>query len=105
MSVEGGSEPVWGSGGRELFYRQGTTMMAATIDAAGQVQSGPGALFDGDFVRGPVGHGELRRHARWPIRHGSALVSERRADAARPHQLARYAEGGITALMPGGVPP
>ena len=54
VSVEGGSEPVWGSGGRELFYRQGTTMMAATIDAAGQVQSGPGALFDGDFVRGTL---------------------------------------------------
>jgi eukaryotic-like serine/threonine-protein kinase len=52
VSVEGGSEPVWGSGGRELFYRQGTTMMAATIDAAGQVQSGPGALFEGDFIRG-----------------------------------------------------
>jgi serine/threonine-protein kinase len=55
VSVEGGSEPVWGSGGgRELFYRQGTTMMAATIDAAGQVQSEPRALFDGDFVRGTL---------------------------------------------------
>jgi eukaryotic-like serine/threonine-protein kinase len=54
VSVEGGSEPVWGSVGRELFYRQGTTMMAVTIDAAGQVQSGPGALFDGDFVRGTL---------------------------------------------------
>ena len=54
VSVEGGSEPVWGSGGRELFYRQGTTMMAVTIDAAGQVQSGPGALFDADFVRGTL---------------------------------------------------
>ena len=29
-------------------------MMAATIDAAGQVQSGPRALFDGDFVRGTL---------------------------------------------------
>jgi eukaryotic-like serine/threonine-protein kinase len=54
VSVDGGGEPVWGSGGRELFYRQGTTMMAATIDAAGQVRSGPGALFDGDFVRGTL---------------------------------------------------
>ena len=54
VSVEGGSEPVWGPGGRELFYRQGATMMAVTIDAAGQVQSGPGALFDGDFVRGTL---------------------------------------------------
>jgi Tol biopolymer transport system component len=54
VSVEGGGEPVWGSGGRELFYRQGTTMMAVTIDAAGQAKSGPGALFDGEFVRGTL---------------------------------------------------
>jgi eukaryotic-like serine/threonine-protein kinase len=54
VSVEGGSEPAWGSGGRELFYRQGTTMMAVTIDATGQVQSGPRVLFDADFVRGTL---------------------------------------------------
>jgi serine/threonine-protein kinase len=54
VSVEGGSEPAWGPGGRELFYRQGTTMMAMTIDATGQVQSGPAVLFDGDFVRGTL---------------------------------------------------
>jgi len=29
-------------------------MMAATIDAAGQVQSVPRALFDADFVRGTL---------------------------------------------------
>ena len=29
-------------------------MMAVTIDAAGQVQSGPRVLFDGDFVRGTL---------------------------------------------------
>ena len=34
VSVAGGSEPAWASGGRELFYRQGTTMMAVAIDAA-----------------------------------------------------------------------
>jgi hypothetical protein len=54
VSVEGGSEPAWGSGGRELFYRQGTKMMAVTIDAAGQMQSGPRVLFDADFVRGTL---------------------------------------------------
>jgi eukaryotic-like serine/threonine-protein kinase len=54
VSVEGGSEPAWSSGGRELFYRQGTTMMAATIDASGQPQSAPRRLFDVDFVRGTL---------------------------------------------------
>jgi serine/threonine-protein kinase len=54
VSVEGGSEPAWASAGRELFYRQGTTMMAVTMDSSGQVQSGPRALFDADFVRGTL---------------------------------------------------
>ena len=54
VSVEGGSEPTWGSGGRELFYRQGTKMMVVTLDAAGPIQSGPRVLFDADFVRGTL---------------------------------------------------
>jgi eukaryotic-like serine/threonine-protein kinase len=54
VSVEGGGEPAWASGGRELFYRQGMTMMAVTMDAAGQIQSGPRVLFDADFVRGTL---------------------------------------------------
>lgn len=53
ISVEGGSEPVWAPDGRELFYREGTRMMAVTIDAGGQV--GPArVLFDGDFARGTI---------------------------------------------------
>jgi serine/threonine-protein kinase len=54
VSVDGGSEAVWASSGRELFYRQGTTMMAVTIDAAGQLQSAPRRLFDADLVRGTL---------------------------------------------------
>ena len=54
VSVDGGSEPAWASGGRELFYRQGTTMMVVTTDAGGQVQSGARRLFDADFVRGTL---------------------------------------------------
>jgi len=45
---------VWASSGRELFYRQGTTMMAVAIDAAGQLQSAARRLFDADFVRGTL---------------------------------------------------
>jgi Tol biopolymer transport system component len=54
LSVDGGSEPVWGAGGRELFYRQGTSMMAVTFDAGGRIQSEPIRLFDADFVRGTL---------------------------------------------------
>ena len=52
MSTDGGTEPAWASSGRELFYRQGTTMMAVTLDVAGQLQSGARRLFDAEFVRG-----------------------------------------------------
>ena len=54
VSVEASSEPVWAPGGRELYYRQGTAMMSATIDASGRVQSSPRTLFEGDFVRGTL---------------------------------------------------
>jgi serine/threonine-protein kinase len=54
VSADGGSEPTWAPNGRELFYRQGTAMMAAAMDASGQVQSAPRALFDADFVRGTL---------------------------------------------------
>jgi Tol biopolymer transport system component len=54
VSVEAGSEPVWAPDGRELYYRQGTAMMSATIDASGRVQSSPRTLFEGDFVRGTL---------------------------------------------------
>jgi Tol biopolymer transport system component len=54
VSTDGGTEPAWASGGRELFYRQGTTMMAVTLDVAGQLQSGARRLFDAEFVRGTV---------------------------------------------------
>ena len=54
VSLDGGSEPVWASNERELFYRQGTAMMAVTIDAAGQLQSAPRRLFEADFARGTL---------------------------------------------------
>ena len=54
VSVEGGSEPTWASTGRELFYRQGSTMMAVNVDATGQFESPARRLFDADFVRGTL---------------------------------------------------
>jgi Tol biopolymer transport system component len=53
VSVGGGSEPVWASNGRELFYREGTRMMAVPLDPGGKVQP-PRVLFDGDFARGTI---------------------------------------------------
>jgi eukaryotic-like serine/threonine-protein kinase len=52
MSVEGGSEPVWSRRGNELFFRQGSRLMAVAIEAGpgGQPRIGqPVTLFDGTF--------------------------------------------------------
>jgi len=51
ISTGGGGEPVWARSGRELFYRNGDTMMAVPIEAKGnQLDVGtPQRLFEGRF--------------------------------------------------------
>jgi len=49
-----GSEPVWRRDGRELFYRSGTKVMAATIGPDLRVES-VRPLFEGTFLRGAAG--------------------------------------------------
>jgi len=51
VSSDGGSDAVWRSDGRELFYRIGGTVMAVSIDAESTFSSGtPRALFTGNYV-------------------------------------------------------
>ena len=56
VSNSGGTEPVWGRDGRELFYREGDKMMAVRLDAsAARLQAGrPSALFEGRFAKGSI---------------------------------------------------
>jgi eukaryotic-like serine/threonine-protein kinase len=50
ISTGGGSDPVWSADGRQLFYRDGTRMMAASIDLTPAVAAGTARpLFDGAF--------------------------------------------------------
>jgi Tol biopolymer transport system component len=54
ISTEGGTEPVWNSNGRELFYRSGDKMMA--VDIARQpsfTASKPRVLFEGPYIPAP----------------------------------------------------
>ena len=47
VSTEGGAQPVWNPNGRELFYRQGDTLMAVDIATDGELALGtPRALFE-----------------------------------------------------------
>jgi Tol biopolymer transport system component len=53
ISSDGGTEPVWSSNGRRLFYRNGRAMMAADLDAALAVSKRE-LLFSGDYLRSLV---------------------------------------------------
>ena len=47
ISTDGGTSPVWGSGGRELFFANGRKVMAASILAGAAIQaSKPALLFE-----------------------------------------------------------
>ena len=54
ISVQGGAEPVWSRDGR-LYYRSGSSVMAARIDLAGRMRIGTAErIADGPFQPGAV---------------------------------------------------
>ena len=54
LSTDGGSEPIWSTGGGELFYRSGNRLMRIDV-SAGVAHAGiPTTLFEGAFVPGTV---------------------------------------------------
>jgi hypothetical protein len=57
VSVNGGGEPVWSHDGRELFFRQGTTMLSIAVETDPVFRTGaPKALFSGEYDFAPIGH-------------------------------------------------
>jgi hypothetical protein len=57
VSADGGGEPVWARSGRELFYRQGTRMMAVPLaPGPGLAPGDPRTIFDGHYTT--LGWGE-----------------------------------------------
>ncbi|HEY7482106.1 MAG TPA: protein kinase [Gemmatimonadales bacterium] len=53
VSPERGSEPLWTRGGRELVYRNGDSVMAATMDLENGRSTQPTALFGGPYPDNP----------------------------------------------------
>ena len=50
VSLDGGTEPVWSPTGREIFYRNGDRMMAATVRTVGAFEVGTRTmLFEGAY--------------------------------------------------------
>ena len=57
ISTEGGAEPRWNSGGKELFYRRGDEMWAVSVTTEPSFQPGrPTLLFEGSFELGGSFH-------------------------------------------------
>ena len=55
VSTEGGTEPIWNSNGRELFYRSGEKMMAVEIATQPGFTAGkPRVLFEGQYAPSPA---------------------------------------------------
>jgi len=50
VSSDGGSEPLWTRGGRELVFRSGDSVMAATVAPGTGVTGTPAALFSGPYL-------------------------------------------------------
>jgi len=54
ISTAGGDEPVWSADGRELFYRQGTQMMAVSVESEETFNVlSRQTLFEGNFDTTP----------------------------------------------------
>jgi hypothetical protein len=57
VSTEGGKEPVWSRDGSELFYRQGTALVATPIATEPALRVGRAeVLFDGPYQADRAGH-------------------------------------------------
>ena len=58
VSKEGGRQPVWSDGGSQIFFLNGSQMLAVDVDARGELRPGePKILFDQAFrLNGLGGH-------------------------------------------------
>jgi hypothetical protein len=56
VSVNGGNSSAWSADGRELFYREGSRMMAVPIstETGFRLLGPPRELFSGDYLDGQV---------------------------------------------------
>ena len=53
VSTDGGGQPIWSPDGKEIFYIEGSTLMAVPVSAEGSFAPGsPQRLFESDLLRG-----------------------------------------------------
>lgn len=83
ISSDGGTEPVWSSDGRELFYRQGDLMMVVDVVLGPEFSAGkPRLLFEGRFDVGVIGNPDYD-----VTTDGQRFLMLKRNDASAPVKL------------------
>ena len=71
VSTRGGVEPRWSRDGRELYYREGTRIMAVSVRAGSTftAEGAPRVLFDGDY--------DFSQDANWDVGPGPTFIMVR----------------------------
>ena len=94
ISPEGGSQPIWSPGGKELYYRGPTHMMAVPFTTTSGFSAGtPVPLFPDKYRPRASRRSELRRGARRPLPDAQGPGASRPAAAPRGSELVPGAAG------------
>ena len=99
ISTGGGKDPVWAPKGNELFYRDGTSVMAAAVQTAPVFQAtSPVRLFDGPYVTALASGFDVSRDGqRFLMTEGDRQPAI--GDNRRRHQLAGRVEQQTAAAV------
>jgi hypothetical protein len=85
VSTGGGEQPTWTRGGRELVFRNGTALMAVTVDPVSGELGEPALLFDGQYPPAGFGGGGLRTYD--AAADGSRFVMVKRPEQTEPQRI------------------
>jgi serine/threonine-protein kinase len=100
VSREGGAEPVWAPGGRELFFRAGDRVLAAAVDSSADVRvSEPRVLFEGKFEKGTIDAANYDVGAD-PLRFVMIRAVERESEQNQMHVALNWAPPAMAAAFP-----
>ena len=100
VSREGGAEPVWAPGGRELFFRSGDRLLAASIDSSPDVRiSDARVLFEGKFEKGTIDAANYDVLAD-PQRFVMVKALERASEQNQLHVVLNWAKPATTGAFP-----
>jgi serine/threonine-protein kinase len=86
VAVDGVSEVKWSASGREVFFRQGTSMMAADVTIGADVRIGrPHKLFEGNFLEWGAANYDVARDGRFVMVRPASASASGRALSIRLH--------------------